>query len=99
MKAKDYALKFLELLKSEDGKAVSTILVEFDQETAAIVRARGVKTDQSFKSVIQEMEDKWLAFVRIVGAENVPLKNPNNGYRDMMKILHPTTAAFAWPGE
>lgn len=88
MKAKEYAKLF-------NGNPCSETLVkigiDFDIETSNLVRSRKVKTDKAFLSVLKEMDLKWRSFARLT--EGVKPE----GYRIIMKSLHPTTAAFAWP--
>jgi hypothetical protein len=91
MKAKDYADKFNDEPSSEK---LAAIAVEFDQETAALMKQRSVKSNDSFLSILREMDDKWQAFARRTNDVVKP-----NGYRLMMRKLHPDTAAFAWPGD
>jgi hypothetical protein len=87
MKAKEYAAKYL---ASPTRETMTDIACAFDADTVSLVKARNVKSDQAFKSILREMDDKWRAFARIAGC------NPD-GYRIIMRKLHPTTAAFAWP--
>jgi len=89
MKAKDYAASFN---GNPTDKNLVDIAVEFDQETAALLKKRGVENNDGFLAVLREMDDKWQAFARRCGG-NV---NPE-GYRIVMRQLHPETAAFAWP--
>ncbi len=94
MKAKDYAKMIVECENTEE--AIRNTLVEigimFDKETASLVKSRNVKTNEAFKSVLNEMDLKWKAFAKL--SNN--LINPD-GYRIIMRELHPTTAEFAWP--
>lgn len=89
MKAKEYSERF-------NSNPTATVLAEiwcdFDKETTAIVRARGVKRDSAFKAVLNEMDLKWQAFARLTNGAIRP-----DGYRIIMRKLHPETAAFAWP--
>jgi hypothetical protein len=89
MKARYYSSRFNDDPTSE---TLAAIAVEFDQETAALIKQRGVKSNDSFLSLLREMDDKWQAFAR---RTNGVVKL--DGYRIMMRKLHPDTAAFAWP--
>ena len=89
MKAKEYAQHFN---ASPTAETLIEIGVAFDKETAALVKARGVKTNDAFLSVLREMDDKWQAFAKRTDGAVKPM-----GYRIIMQKLHPTTAAFAWP--
>jgi len=89
MKAKDYARLFNE---SPVPETVSRIGIQFDKETSELVKSRKVKTDQAFLAILKEMDLKWQAFARLTDGAIKP-----DGYRIIMKALHPTTAAFAWP--
>jgi hypothetical protein len=89
MKARYYSSRFND---DPTGETLAAIAVEFDQETSALLKQRGVKSNDSFLSLLQEMDDKWQAFAR---RTNGVVKL--DGYRIMMRKLHPDTAAFAWP--
>jgi len=89
MKAKDYAHLFNQ---SPSPETLSRIGIDFDKETSELVKNRKVKTDQAFLSVLREMDLKWQAFAKLTEGAIKP-----DGYRIIMKALHPTTAAFAWP--
>lgn len=66
--------------------------VEFEQETTALLKRRGIQNDASFLAVLWEMDEKWQAFARHCNGNVNPL-----GYRIIMKELHPKTTYFAWP--
>jgi hypothetical protein len=87
MKAKEYAEKYL---ASPTRETMTQIAIEFDEETSNLVKARNVKSDSAFLSILREMDDKWRSFAKRAGANE-------NGYRIIMRKLHPSTAQFAWP--
>jgi hypothetical protein len=86
MKAKQYAQMYD---PDKARESLVEIAVAFDKETAELVKARGVKTDSAFKSVLMEMDLKWRALSKILPV------NPE-GYRIIMYKLHRSTAEFAW---
>ena len=89
MKAKEYADRYN---SGPTDKTLVEIACEFDQETASLLKKRGIERNDGFLSVLREMDDKWKAFARRCGG------NVNeDGYRIVMRQLHPETAAFAWP--
>ena len=67
------------------------IACAMDAETSEILKERGIKNDASFLSLLKEQDNKWKAFAR-----RCPDVNPL-AFRLVIKKLHPTTAAFAWP--
>jgi len=91
MKAKEYADRFN---SNPSPEALIQIGIDFDKETAALVKARGVKHDSAFKAILNEMDLKWQAFAKRTDGVVKP-----DGYRIIMRKLHPTTAEFAWPSK
>lgn len=89
MKAKEYAKRFIE---NPVPATVSAIAIDFDLETSQLVKNRGIKSDSAFLAILKEMDLKWQAFARLTEGAVKP-----EGYRIVMKKLHPTTAEFAWP--
>ena len=70
MKAKYYSDRFND---EPTDKNLVAIGVEFDQETAVMIKQRGIKSNDSFLSLLREMDDKWQAFARRTNGKVNPL--------------------------
>ena len=77
MKAKDYAERYN---KAEDKeKELVEIAIDFDTETSSLIKSRNIKTDNQFKSVLNEMNLKWEAFAKLTNVNK-------NSYKIIMSL-------------
>lgn len=78
MKAKEYAARYLADPTDETlGKVAYDMLMEIEQ----MGRQRGVKLDAGFFAILNEIDNKWRAFVRLT---NVGYLRPD-GFEQLIK--------------
>lgn len=86
MKAKEYAEQFLkdpsEYLLIKTSKA-------FVLEIAEIRESRGVTTDDGLHSIIKELDDKWIAFAKLVNKKLGKTAILEKGFMKCLKAWMP----------
>lgn len=85
MKAKEYAAKYIE--SKDKAECVFEIIRDMLIETEQIVKARHIKKVSSLMDVFDEIERKWLAFVRHADIQFV--NGPSGPFRFVFKKLMP----------
>ena len=74
MKAKDYFEKYREPLyqaadKEARGKIVTEIFIEMSAEGSQLGKTRNIQRQEALIAIIEEMNGKWNALVRLVEKE------------------------------
>ena len=74
MKAKDYFEKYKEPLhqaadKEARGKIVIEIFIEMSAEGSQLGKTRNIQREEALMAIIEEMNGKWNALVRLVEKE------------------------------
>lgn len=88
MKAKEFAQQYLNSNnKSEEaGKIAMAFLSDFQK----MMTARNVRSIYAATSLLNEFENKWKTFARLVN-EKLPVTTPilDNGFRNIIYLLFP----------
>lgn len=74
MKAKDYFEKYREPLhqtanKEARGKIITDIFIEMSAEGSQLGKTRNIQREEALTAIIEEMNGKWNALVRLVEKE------------------------------
>lgn len=82
MKAKQYAAKY-------NGNNLGEIAFEFTKEIGELVTIRQVKTDSGIVSILNELNQKWKAFCRLIDS-----KAREDGFQIAVKEIMPEVYEF-----